>query len=152
MKQINNIFYKAIILSIIIVCSVKASAQTNYSQVVSFMQNKGWAISADNNFQYAKATKQTTLEYYSFDSCRKYAIVAFSRNKDVKEFDLEVQKGDGEEYTKKYNTYLLANILPFKGAIYCFKPGENVRFGIRINTNSPNPEYSTQCHYMIFYK
>ncbi|MEJ7830822.1 MAG: hypothetical protein WKF91_21635, partial [Segetibacter sp.] len=86
MKQISNIVRKAIILLIILISSVKASSQINHSQVVSFMQGKGWAISSDNNFEYVKATSQTRLEYYNFDSCHKYAIVAFSRNKEVKDF------------------------------------------------------------------
>ncbi len=152
MKQINNLVCKAIILSMIILCSAKASSQCNHSQVVSFMQSKGWAISADNNFEYAKATRQTDLEYYNFDSGHKYAIVAFSTNKEVKDFDLEVQKSDGHMYNKKYNTRLLANIFPFDCAMYCFTPAENVRLGIKINMNSSNPAYSSQCHYMIFYK
>jgi hypothetical protein len=152
MKQISSIVCKAIILLIILISSVKASSQINHSQVVSFMQGKGWAISSDNNFRYAKATNQTTLEYYNFDSCHKYAIVAFSRNKEVKDFYLEVQKSDGQLYSKRYNTHLPANHLPFKAAVYCFNPGDNQRFGIRINTDSSNPEYSTQCHYIIFYK
>ncbi len=152
MKQINNLVCKAVILSMIILCSAKASAQCNHSQVVSFMQDKGWAISADNNFGYAKATKQTDLAYYNFDSSHKYAIVAFSRNKDVKDFDLEVQKSNGSLYNKKYNTRLLANIFPFDCALYCFNPTESVRLGIRINMSSLNPEYSSKCYYIIFYK
>ncbi len=154
MKQINNLVCKAIILLVIIVCSVKASAQCNHSQVVSFMQDKGWVLSADNNFAYANASKHTTLQYYNFDSSRKYAIVAFSRNKDVKDFDLEIQKDNGSLYNKKYNTRLIPQIFNtrFDAAIYCFNPAESVRLGIKITMNSSNPEHSSQCHYMIFYK
>lgn len=154
MKQISNLVCKAILLSMIVVSSVKASAQCNHSQVVSFMQDKGWAISPDNRFEYAKATKQTELEYYNFDSSHKYAIVAFTQNKDVKDFDLEVQKSNGSLYNKKYNTRLLAKMFScqFDAPIYFLNPGENVRLGIKINVNVSNPEYSSQCHYMIFYK
>jgi hypothetical protein len=144
----------ALVFTLSILFSGRLIGQANHAEIVSFMQKKGWSVSADNNFKQAATGSQTNLQYYNFDTGNKYAIVAFSKSKRAKGIDVEAQLENGTGYKRNYNRKLLPKLfdLQYDCAIFIFSPEENIRLGIKANIEAATAFDSSQCYYIICYR
>ncbi|MDB5191235.1 MAG: hypothetical protein JWQ96_798 [Segetibacter sp.] len=153
MKKIYNLSSGITILFLLVIVS-QAPAQTNHTQIYSFMKSIGWTLSPDNNFREPTAIEHNKVHYYNFDTSRKYAIVAFTRNSAIKSYDLEALYDNGNLYTHANNNSQGPKPFQkrFNYPMIIFNPTENMKLGLKVNSVPGEPRHYSQVHYMIFYR